>query len=117
MSSEVLFEDVIVIVNEWFKNNKYILQKHNIQIDERQCNDSGHWTIFEYNGDYCAQLGCDNLGYSPYRYIIFDVLQISTGNMIYYWIDDDNVPLEAIEGHLDNAMQTFIDLVKSDNRV
>lgn len=112
MENKVVFEDAVKIVNKWLINNKSIFEKYDIEVDVRRCDDEEHFTIFGPQGDYGAELICGNSGCEPYRYIMFGVIQISMKQMIYYW-DDNDIPLEDIETHLDNCMNVFINLVKS----
>ncbi len=106
---DILFTDVIGLVNRWAENQIAICVKYDIEFDNRYANDEGHFTIFGPAGDYIAQIIAGDPTFAPYRYVMFDILKISTDEIVYFW-QDEGVSLEDIAICLEQSMRNFIEL-------
>ncbi|MDO4477371.1 MAG: hypothetical protein Q4B93_05400 [Clostridia bacterium] len=59
---------------------------------------------FEFS-ECLAQLTVSNLDYSPYKYIYFEAVSLSTGTQIYCFFDDETTQKENVIKNLDDAFE------------
>ena len=88
---------------EWYKKlSLNYKNKYKFYISKNEPN----MLIVDFEFPEClAQLTVSNLDYTPYRYIYFESVSLSTGAQIYCFFDDNTAQKESVIKNLNDAFE------------
>ncbi len=96
-------KEVLNIIEK--KKEKLIL--NNIEIEIITNTELNYFTIF-WKNKYVAQIIIGNPDFSPYRFICFEIIEIDSEEIIYYWYDNEYSTIQEIIENINNSIDYFI---------
>jgi hypothetical protein len=100
----ILYEDVFLAVKQWIDEKKDDWIKREILADI-VIKDT---IVVDFDFKMCiARIVVEDSEFSPYRYVSLEVLHLKSGELIYYWYDND-ASIDTILLELDKGVQFCI---------
>lgn len=89
------------------ESKKKKIISNNIEIEIVTDLELKYFTIF-WKNNYLAHIIIGNPDFAPYKFICFEIIEIKSEKIVYYWYDNEETTLQEIIENLDKALDYFI---------